>query len=65
MKRAKVNGRPAPVAGHQHEILFERAGARSVNDGKGQEESSTRMLDNLKLALFFSQAQGRMARGEH
>jgi len=65
MKRAKVNGVPALGTGHQHEILFERADEGSRNDGMGHDGlSRKRMLENLKLALFFCRAQGRMARGE-
>ena len=64
MKRAKVNGTPALGAEGQHEILFDKANEGSMGDRKGQEVSRIRMLENLKLALFFCRAQGRMARGE-
>lgn len=64
MKRAKVNGMPALGAEGQNEILFDKANEGSMGDHKGQEVSRIRMLENLKLALFFCRAQGRMARGE-
>ncbi|MGV3761801.1 hypothetical protein [Parapedobacter sp.] len=64
MKSVKLNGRPARGTGHQGEILYEKVKEDSISDNKGQEESRVRMLENLKLALFFCQAQGRMARGE-
>lgn len=64
MKRAKINGEPTPGAGRQHEILFEKADEGGASDSKGHEVSRARMLENLKLALFFCRAQGRMARGE-
>ncbi|HWK58407.1 MAG TPA: hypothetical protein VNQ80_13770 [Parapedobacter sp.] len=64
MKRAKVNGKPALGAEGHHEILFDKANEDSISDNKGQEVSRTRMLENLKLALFFCRVQGRMARGE-
>lgn len=64
MKRTKVNGRLVPGTDRQHEILFEGENEGGTSDSKGQEVSRARMLENLKLALFFCRAQGRMARGE-
>ncbi|MFB2117892.1 hypothetical protein [Parapedobacter sp. 2B3] len=64
MKRAKVNGGPALGTGHQNEILSDKTDEGGTSDGKGHEVSRMRMLENLKLALFFCRAQGRMARGE-
>lgn len=65
MKRAKINGMPTLGTGHQQEILFERPAEVGSDEGKGQDEfSRMRMLENLKLALFFCRVQGRMARGE-
>jgi len=63
MKRVKLNGGPARGTGRQSEIRFDKVNGASA-DNKGQEVSRIRMLENLKLALFFCQAQGRMARGE-
>ena len=63
MKSVKLNGGPAQGTGRQREIRFDKVNEAST-DSKGQEESRIRMLENLKLALFFCQAQGRMARGE-
>ncbi len=63
MKRVKLNGGPARGTGRPSEILFDKANEAST-DSKGQEVSRIRMLENLKLALFFCQEQGRMARGE-
>jgi len=62
MKSVESNGRPARGTGRQSEIHFEKVNENT--DNKGQEVSRIRMLENLKLALFFCQAQGRMARGE-
>lgn len=64
MKRVKLDGGPARGNGHQEEILFDKVNEGNLSDNKGQEVSRIRTLGNLKLALFFCQAQGRMARGE-
>ncbi|WP_262245483.1 hypothetical protein [Parapedobacter soli] len=64
MKRAKVNYGPQLSRGPQRESLSESTDVDSVADGKVQEVSRIRTLENLKLALFFCRAQGRMARGE-
>ena len=65
MKRAKVNGETVLGADTPKRILYERASEGVVSDSQTHEDfSSRRMLENLKLALFFCQAQGRMARGE-
>lgn len=64
MKRAEVNGRPVRHIGHQREVVFEKENEGEIGDNKGYETARTRMLENLKLALFFCRAQGRMARGE-
>ena len=65
MKRAKVNGAAVQGTGTQQEILLEASHEASVNEGRAHDDSSRRrMLENLKMALFFCQAQGRMARGE-
>ena len=63
MKSVKLNGRPARGTGRQGKVRFEQINEGST-ENKGQEMSRVRMLENLKLALFFCQAQGRMARGE-
>jgi len=63
MKRVKLSGGPVRGTGRQGEIPFDKVGEANT-DNKGQEVSRIRMLENLKLALFFCQAQGRMARGE-
>ncbi|MEC3878672.1 hypothetical protein [Parapedobacter sp. 10938] len=64
MKSVKSNGIPARGTGHQGEMLYDKVNEGSISDNKGQEESRMRTLENLRLALFFCQAQGRMARGE-
>lgn len=64
MKSVKLNGRPARGTGHQGKILPDKVNEGNKSDNNGQDESRIRMLENLKLALFFCQAQGRLARGE-
>ena len=57
MKRVKLNGGPARGTGRPSEILFDKANEAS-SDNKGQEVSRIRMLENLKLALFFLPGAG-------
>ena len=62
MKSAKVTGRPMRGIGHQGEIRFGPGSEGSDHRGKNYEVACVRMLDNLKLALFFCKVQGQMSR---
>ena len=60
MKRNKENRISVPLPTSRQEVLFDREPVHS-EDMTTSNTSNARMLDNLKIALFFSQIQCQMS----
>jgi hypothetical protein len=63
MKRSKVNRATVQSPASHRGLVFDGGGVEG--DENPNETSRTRMLDNLKIALFFSRMQCQMGKEKH
>lgn len=63
MKRSKVNRATVQSPASHQGLVFDSGSLEG--DDSPNETSRTRMLDNLKIALFFSHMQCQMGKEKH